>query len=257
MDKSVFLKHKNGVGYIIINRPKANSYEINFMKQLITVLDKAENDKDIKVIVLKSALRKFFCAGADIKVFEANSVADNKILVEHAQKAAYKLANGKKVTLAAINGHALGGGLELAMACDLRLGADSSYLLGLPEIKLGLIPGNGGSQRLIRLINKTRAMELLLTGDTFGAQEAYRLGLFNHLYKVDDFEEKVTAYAEKLSSGPSGAMMAIKQCVNKGLELPLSQGLELEDKLVGQLYETEDAQEGLKAFLEKREPKIK
>lgn len=257
MDKGIYLEKKNGVGYIMIDRPKANCYEINFMKQLIACINEAEDDKGLKVIVLKSALEKFFSAGADIKVFQANSVAQNKILVTHAQKTATLLSESSKVTIAAINGHALGGGLELAMACDIRLGSDKQYLLGLPEIKLGLIPGNGGSQRLVRLINKTRALELLLTGDTFDAQEAFDLGLFSQLYPADEFDRSVTAYAEKLAKGPAQAMSATKICVHKGIELSLKEGLVLEDQMVDPLYDSEDAMEGLRAFLERRDPQFK
>ena len=257
MDKGIYLEKKNGVGYSMIDRPKANCYEINFMKQLIACINEAEDDKGLKVIVLKSALEKFFSAGADIKVFQANSVAQNKILVTHAQKTATLLSESSKVTIAAINGHALGGGLELAMACDIRLGSDKQYLLGLPEIKLGLIPGNGGSQRLVRLINKTRALELLLTGDTFDAQEAFDLGLFSQLYPADEFDRSVTAYAEKLAKGPAQAMSATKICVHKGIELSLKEGLVLEDQMVDPLYDSEDAMEGLRAFLERRDPQFK
>ena len=257
MDSGIYLEKHNGVGYIIIKRPKANCYEINFMKEMIACINEAESYQDIKVIVLKSALEKFFSAGADIKVFQANSVEQNKILVTHAQKVATLLSESPKVTIAAINGHALGGGLELAMACDIRLGSDKPYLLGLPEIKLGLIPGNGGSQRLIRLINRTRALELLLTGDTFNGQESYELGLFSHIYPTDEFDKSVTTYAEKLAKGPAQAMSAIKKCVNQGIELSLKEGLVLEDQLVDPLYDSEDAKEGLKSFLERRDPQFK
>ena len=143
------------------------------------------------------------------------------------------------------------------MACDIRLGSDKQYLLGLPEIKLGLIPGNGGSQRLVRLINKTRALELLLTGDTFDAQEAFDLGLFSQLYPADEFDRSVTAYAEKLAKGPAQAMSATKICVHKGIELSLKEGLVLEDQMVDPLYDSEDAMEGLRAFLERRDPQFK
>jgi enoyl-CoA hydratase/carnithine racemase len=257
MDRHISLKHKNGVGYIIINKPKANCYEINFMNQLISCIDKAEKNKEVKVIVLKSALEKFFSAGADINVFQENTVAQNKELVAQAQKAARKLAGSEKISIAAINGHALGGGLELAMACDIRLGSDDAYRLGLPEIKLGLIPGNGGSQRLIRLINKTRALELLLTGDTFDSKEALALGLFSHLYPKETFDAAVATYAERLAQGPFQAMSAIKLCVNQGGGLPLKEGLLMEDKLVNSLYDTDDAKEGLKAFVEKRAARFK
>lgn len=257
MANGINLELENGVGYIILNIPKANCYEIDFMNQFNKCIDAAEENNQIKVIVIKSALKKFFSAGADIKVFQKNTIEENKILVTQAQKAANKLSKSKKITIAAINGHALGGGLEMAMVCDIRLGSNGNYLLGLPEIKLGLIPGNGGSQRLIRLIDKTKALELLLTGDTFDAKEALILGFFNHLYPVSTFDRDVMKYAQKLALGPFEAMQAIKLCVNKGLELPLKEALKLEDKLVDPLYASEDAKEGLRAFIEKREPRFK
>ncbi|MEM9867305.1 MAG: enoyl-CoA hydratase-related protein, partial [Bacteroidota bacterium] len=194
--------------------------------------------------------------GADIKVFEANTIEENKEMVKHAQQAANLLSFSKKITIAAIKGHALGGGLELAMACDIRLGAKENYFLGLPEIKLGLIPGNGGTQRLIRLIGKSAAFELLLTGDSIGPEKAFQLGLFNHLYDKETFEEAVSVFAENLAKGPAQAMTAIKQCI-KGLEMPLEEGLTLETQWANTLYDTEDAKEGYAAFLEKREPRFK
>ncbi|WP_044263030.1 enoyl-CoA hydratase/isomerase family protein [Saccharicrinis fermentans] len=253
----ITLERKNRVGYIVINRPKANCYEINFHKQLIACLEEANADDEIKVIVVKSALEKFFCAGADIKVFEANTVAENKVMVKHAQMVADKLSNSPKVTIAAINGHALGGGLELAMACDFRLASEGKYFMGLPEIKLGLMPGNGGSQRLIRLIDKSKALELLMTGDHMEPQEAYEIGLVNHIYGRDEFLEQVEAYAEKLARGPLQALIAVKKAVNKGIEMTLEEGLKLEGELVEPLYDTEDAKEGSLAFVEKRVPKFK
>lgn len=257
METVISLEIKNRVGYILINRPKANCYEINFHKQLIACLDEANANPEVKVIVLKSAIERFFCAGADVKVFAANSVEENKAMVDYARMAANKLSESKKITIAAINGHALGGGLELAMACDLRLAGEGSYFLGLPEIKLGLIPGNGGSQRLIRLIDKSKALELLLTGDNISPQEAYSLGLVNHLFAAESFQQMVEAYAEKLAQGPVEAMAAAKLCVHKGLELSLADGLKLEDELVNPLYDTDDAREGSLAFVEKRKPNFK
>lgn len=257
MDIFISLEIKNRVGYILINRPKANCYEINFHKQLIACIDSANANPEVKVIVLKSAIDRFFSAGADVKVFASNTVEENKEMVRHAQMAANKLADSKKITIAAIAGHALGGGLELAMACDLRLASEGKYFLGLPEIKLGLIPGNGGSQRLIRLIDKSKALELLISGDNLGPKEAFDLGLINHLYSADEFEAKSTAYAEKIAQGPMEAIAAVKVCVNRGSEMSLANGLKLESEMVEPLYDTEDAKEGSLAFVEKRNPNFK
>jgi len=143
------------------------------------------------------------------------------------------------------------------MACDLRLASEGTYFLGLPEIKLGLIPGNGGSQRLIRLIDRSKALELLITGDNIGPAEAYKIGLVNHLYSAAEFTTQVEAYAEKLAKGPVEAIAAAKVCVNKGIEMSLAEGLKLESEMVEPLYDSDDAKEGNRAFVEKREPKFK
>ncbi|WP_044210594.1 enoyl-CoA hydratase/isomerase family protein [Flammeovirga sp. OC4] len=252
----ITLHVKNRVGYIKINRPKANCYDLVFMQQLIFCIKKAEANDEIKVIVVESELDKFFCAGADVKIFQSNTTEQNKLMVEHAQLSAKLLSTSKKVVIASINGHALGGGLELAMACDFIIAQEGNYLLGLPEIKLGLIPGNGGSQRLIRRIQRGKALEMLITGDPIQPQEAKDIGLVNYLYPKNTFREDVKAFAEKIAQGPAQAITATKRCIYKGLELSLDSGLELESQLVDALYDTDDAKEGNLAFVEKREPKF-
>ena len=257
METYIRLEKINRVGYIVMDRPKANCYEINFHRQLVSCVDAANMDDKVKIIVLKSAIPRFFSAGADVKVFSANSTEENKKMVELAKLAANKLSESYKITIAAIAGHALGGGLELALACDMRIAAEGDYFLGLPEIKLGLIPGNGGSQRLIRLIGKSKALELLITGDNIYPAEAYKLGLINRLFKADEFDQNLEDYANKLASGPLQAMAAAKVCVNKGIEMPLEDGLKLENEMVEPLYDSEDAKEGSLAFVEKRSPKFR
>lgn len=257
MEQYLKLSKLNRVGYITINRPKANSYEIRFMEQLIACMEEADADPDIKVIVVRSALDRYFCAGADIKVWASNTTAENQKLVEHARKAAGLLSGCRKITIAAISGHALGGGLELALACDMRLASEGEYYLGLPEVNIGLIPGNGGTQRLIRLIGTGRALEMLVTGAYTGPGEAHTLGLVNHVFPSENFLENMENYAEKVAGGPLEAMAAIKICVAKGMELSLEEGLSLEASLANQLYETDDAKEGSKAFIEKRKPEFK
>ncbi|WP_298537441.1 enoyl-CoA hydratase/isomerase family protein [uncultured Algibacter sp.] len=254
--KYIRLEVQNRVGYIIINKPKANSYDINFMKLMSETIDEAIANKDVKVIALKSELTKFFCAGADIKVFQENTIAENKNMVRQANLVANKLSESPKITVAILDGHTLGGGLELALACDMRVACDGEFYLGLSEIKLGLMPGNGGTQRLIRLINESKALELLITGKSILPDQAFDLGLVNHFYPKDEFEESTKVYLEELAKGPLQAMSAVKQSVYKGLEMPLKAALELETKLADSLYDTEDAKEGLMAFIEKRDSKF-
>lgn len=253
----ISLKIENRVGYILINKPKANSYDIDFMKLMAQTIDEAVENEEVKVIAIKSELEKFFCAGADVKVFQQNTIAQNKEMVKYANLVAKKLSESPKITIALLKGHTLGGGLELALACDIRLASAGEYFIGLPEVNLGLMPGNGGTQRLIRLVNQSKALELLISGASILPDEAFDIGLVNQLYPKDEFEDSANLYLEKLASGPLAAMSAIKESVYKGIELPLDKSLELETQLADGLYETEDAKEGLKSFVEKRAPKFK
>ena len=243
---------KQGLGEISLNRPKANAYTIEFMQELNQAIDRLESDQSVRVIVIKSAVPRFFCAGADISTFGENDTSTNKVLVRLAQRATAAIERSAKIYIAAIAGHALGGGLELALACDIRLGAAGSYLLGLPEIKLGLIPGNGGSQRLTRVVGEARSLEMCVTGDAIKPAEACRIGLLNQLFPMETFEGDLTAYASRLAAGPPLAMAAAKQSVIKGAELALPDALVLEAELVDTLYDTRDADEGFAAHLEKR-----
>lgn len=246
------LEIENKVGYIIINKPKANSYDIDFMDLLSSTLEDAILNKEVKIIAIKSELQTFFCAGADVKVFQQNTVAQNKEMVIQANGVTKKICDSPKIVVALLNGHTLGGGLELALACDIRLGSDAHYFLGLPEINLGLIPGNGGTQRLLRIVNHSIALELLISGESLLPEQAFKIGLLNHLYPKEKFEESTKNYLENLAKGPLLAMQAIKEAVYKGKELSLEEGLKLETTLADALYDTKDAKEGLKAFVEKR-----
>ncbi len=249
---------KNGrVGTIIINRPPANSYEINILTLLANTIEQANNDKDIKVVVIKSASEKFFVAGADIKIFGANDTATNKLMVDAARLVCQRITSSPKIFVVLLSGHALGGGLELAMACDIRLAAEGKYLLGLPEVNLGLMPGNGGAVRLVNLIGASKALELMLTGDPILPQKAYELGLINQLFTKESFEEETNKYIQKLASMPAMAMTAIKQYVYRSTGVSVQEGLDLETELVDPLYDSEDATEGYKAFVEKRTPNFK
>lgn len=245
------------IGTITLNRPPANSYEMGFMRDLDAAIDAANADSETPVVILKSASEKFFSGGADIKAFLANPTAANLEMIRTAHRALDKMAASSKVFIAAINGHALGGGLETALACDLRFAAEGHYRLGLPEVTLGLLPGNGGTQRLPRLIGANKALELMLTGETVTPADALRLGIVNKLFPADQLQEETAAYARKLVAGASLAIARIKQCVYQGLALNLSDGLALERNLIEPLFDSQDAREGLSAFVEKRGPVFK
>ena len=256
-DPVVTFSKSDVVGFITLNRPPANSYEINFMRDLDAAIDAANSDAEVKVVILKSASEKFFSGGADIKAFTANTTAANMEMIRTAHRALDKMAASDKVYIAAINGHAMGGGLEMALACDLRFAAEGKYRMGLPEVTLGLLPGNGGTQRLPRLVGMNKALEMMLTGESITPDEALRLGIINRLFPVDKLMEETEAYARKLAAGASLAIARIKQCVYQGIATNLSDGLALERKLIEPLFDSEDAKEGLAAFAEKRQPVYK
>ncbi|MEZ5065561.1 MAG: enoyl-CoA hydratase-related protein [bacterium] len=241
------------VGFIELNHPKANSYDLTFMQDLDAAIDTQLANDAVKVVILRSALEKFFSAGADIKAFQANSTEANMKMIRFAHNTLRKMGTSPKVFIAAINGHALGGGFEMALACDLRFAAEGDYRMGLPEVTLGLLPGNGGTQRLPRLIGATRALELMITGRTVTPTEAEQIGLVNRLYPAADLLRKTTDYATRLATGATVAIGRIKQAVMEGMDLPLDEALSLERKLMEPLFDTEDAKEGIGAFAEKRQ----
>lgn len=241
------------VGIIELNHPKANSYDLHFMQDLDAAVDSVLANDAIKVVVMRSALEKFFSAGADIKAFQANTTEDNMKMIRFAHNTLRKMGTAQKVFIAAINGHALGGGFEMALACDLRFAAEGEYRMGLPEVTLGLLPGNGGTQRLPRLIGATRALEMMITGKVIKPEQALEIGMINGLFPAEDLQHKVMEYAGRLATSATLAIGRIKQCVMEGMDLPLDEALTLERDLMEPLFDTEDAKEGIGAFAEKRQ----
>ena len=244
------------VGYITLNRPPANSYDYAFMEELGGCIAAAGADPETRVVIVRSALERFFSAGADVKAFIENPTERNMAMVRLAHDGLGVIARIPKIFIAQIGGIALGGGLEIALACDLRFGAEGSYVLGLPEVTLGLLPGNGGTQRLPRLIGVSRALDLMVTGRRLSPQEAYDLGILNRLVPAERLAEETLAYAAALAEGAQQAIGSIKTAVYEGIERPLAQGLEREAELVEGLFRSADGQEGLRAFLEKRKPQF-
>jgi enoyl-CoA hydratase/carnithine racemase len=245
-----------GIGHITLNKPPANSYDREFMNELGEAIDAAANDTEITAVIVDSASEKFFSAGADVKAFQENECEENMDMVRHAHAVLGRISEIPKVFICQIAGHALGGGLEIALACDLRFGSDGSYKLGVPEATLGLLPGNGGTQRLPRLIGKAQALDLLLTGRTITPSEAQALGLLNAVYPAEELSAQTRAYADNLANGARRALSQIKFCVNRGLELDLEDGLRLERESIEPLFRSHDSQEGIGAFLEKRQPQF-
>ena len=239
------------VGFITLDQPPANSYDLAFMTEFSNTVDEAMSDST-RAVVVQSGNSKFFSAGADIKRFLEGDVDANMEMIRVSQVAFRKMAAAPQVFIAFLAGHALGGGLEIALACDIRLAAEGRYKMGLPEVTLGLLPGNGGTQRLTRLIGPSRALELLLTGRTYGVEDARAFGLIADVYDAGEADAKVREYAERLAGGAVLAQTAIKRCVYEGGERTLEEGLALEGELMEALFRTQDSTEGLTAFVEKR-----
>ena len=189
------------VGSITLDKPPANSYDFEFMEEMGAAVDAAAADDAVKVVIVRTASKKFFCAGADIKAFLANDTAGNMKMINRGHEALAAIARVPKVFIAQIEGHALGGGLEITLACDLRFGARGSYKLGVPEVTLGLLPGNGGTQRLPRIIGVPKALDLMVTGRAISPGEAHSLGILNRLFAPSETAEKTREYAEQLAGG--------------------------------------------------------
>src|SRR5205085_11996638 len=198
---------------ITLEHPPANSYDLDVMREFAAAVEQALASDAVRVVLVRSGNPKFFSAGADVKKFLDGDVEANMEMIRVSQAAFRRMAAAPQLFIAFVAGHALGGGLEVALACDIRLAGAGSYKLGTPEVTLGLLPGNGGTQRLTRLVGPSRAMELLLTGRTFGVEEAAAIGL---VAAIVDNEAAVIDYASRLAAGPGLAIAAIKRCVHEG-----------------------------------------
>jgi enoyl-CoA hydratase len=239
---------------ISLNRPPTNPLNGAFGRELFAAFSEAGKMEDVTVVVITSALEKAFIAGADIKEMAAQSQSEAEAFSKLLQDANNLLAGMKKVVIAAINGHALGGGCELALACDYRFMTAGKAFIGLPEATLGILPGAGGTQRLPRLIGLAKAMDMLLRGRTMGPEEALTIGLVDRVIPAETFMDEVMAFARQLAAGPGKALGNIKVAVTEGIDLPMEQALAVERKYGLENLQTHDAKEGLTAFAEKRKP---
>jgi enoyl-CoA hydratase/carnithine racemase len=251
---SVTASVQDRVGWITLDRPPANSYDPAFIDELDDAVGQVAG-AGVAVAVVRSASPKFFSAGADVKGFLQRSASDNLAMVRRAHQVLDRLAAEAPVFVAAIGGHALGGGYEIALACDLRLAADGGYRIGLPEVTLGLLPGTGGTQRLPRLIGRGRALELMTTGRTVTPDEAHRLGMVDRLVPAAELDRAVAELAATLAAGAPLAVAAVKRAVVDGLDRPLGDALRHELEQLAPLFASDDAREGMTAFTEKRPAK--
>jgi enoyl-CoA hydratase/carnithine racemase len=244
---------RDRVGWITLDRPPANSYDAGFLEELDQAIGQVA-EAEVAVAVVRSASEKFFSAGADVKAFLERSADENMVMCRRAHQVLDRFAAEAPLFVAAIAGHALGGGYEIALACDIRVAAEGSYRIGLPEVTLGLLPGTGGTQRLPRLIGRGRALELMTTGRTVTPAEAERLGMVDRLVPAGEFEQAVADLAAGLAAGAPLAVAAITRVVNDGLDRSLPDALDRELEELAALFASQDAREGMTAFTEKRRP---
>ncbi len=253
--ENIILEKRGRVAMIRVNRPeKLNALDILTRREIVGAFEQLRVDPEVRVVVITGAGDKAFIAGADINEFAGRTALQQREIMRNS-RAFDVMEDFPKPVIAMINGYALGGGCELAMACDIRI-ASSRARLDQPEIKLGIIPGGGGTQRLPRLIGEGKAMELILTGDMISAEEALRLGLVNYVVAPEELETKTMELADKISEMSPVALMAGKQAVKNAARLDLRSGLEAEIDLFSLTFSSAEKEEGVRAFLEKRKPEF-
>ena len=253
---------EDGIAFLTLNDPPANTYSYEMMQALDRAILAARMDESVQVIVITGNGEKFFCAGADIQMLADVTPTFKYFFCLHANETLCRLEQTPKLVIAAINGHCVGGGLEVAMAADLRLARQGAGKMGLPEVSLGVLPGTGGTQRLARIVGKSKAIELMATGQLFDFETGQELGIVNRIFEaatLDDFMDQVIAYAKQFTT-PNKAALAvgrIKRSVQTGVEIPFESALALERELQQQLFQSEDAKEGLEAYVNKRKAEFK
>jgi enoyl-CoA hydratase/carnithine racemase len=258
MGDKVLYSVAGGIATLLLRDPPANTYSYEMMQELDAAILRARMDDDVHVLVLRGDGEKFFCAGADIKMLASATPSFKYNFCLHANETLNRLEQTPKLVIAAINGHCVGGGLEVAMACDLRL-AKKGVMIGLPEINLGVLPGTGGTQRLARLVGKARALELMVDGANLTAEAALAERIVSRVVEPDGFEREVRELAERFAPPKKAAKAvgAIKRAVVSGAEMSFGDGLALERELQQQLFISDDAKEGIGAYVAKRKAEFK
>jgi enoyl-CoA hydratase/carnithine racemase len=261
MGKLVQYNVRGGIALVTLNDPPANTYSYEMMQELDRAILTARMDETVNVVVITGKGEKFFCAGANIQMLSSVTPEFKYYFCLHANETLSRLEQTPKLVIAAINGHCVGGGFEVAMAADIRIARKGAGKLGLPEVSLGVLPGTGGTQRLTRLVGKSRAIELMATGSLFDFEKGLELGVVNHVFEADTsdaFMEHVMTYAQQftLPNKAARAVGRIKRSVQTGAEIPFESALALERELQQQLFQSHDAKEGLDAYIEKRPPQF-
>jgi len=257
--KLVEFRKEGGIAVLTLNDPPANTYTHEMMRDLDECILKARFDPEVFVILITGAGEKFFCAGANINMLQTVDPYFKYFFCLHANETLLRLEHTPKLVIAALNGHTVGGGLEIAMSADIRIARRDAGKIGLPEVNLGVLPGTGGTQRLSRLVGKSKAIELMVTGNTFSFEEALELGIINDIYEREGFMENIMEYARQFCP-PNKAAKAvgrIKRAVQTGWEIPMESALAVERENQQLLFQSEDAKEGLNAYVNKRKPEFK
>jgi enoyl-CoA hydratase len=248
------LEMDGAVCVLKLNRPPANAHNFAMIRELERIVTEIRYDSGVKAVVLASANNRFFSAGADIDEIREKPGDYIGLLSQTSKEMMMKIRATPKVYVAAVNGHCMGGGLELALCCDVRYAGRGNWKVGLPEVNLGLIPGEGGTQFAGRIMGPSRALMYMVTGESFGPEKALELGLFDELVDVDQVMPKALEFSHKCADGPSKAIGFMKLALTEGLDLPLYEAFAYERQLQNQLFETPDSKEGVAAFVEKRKP---
>ena len=253
---------ENAIALVTLNDPPANTYSYEMMQQLDRAILTARMDDAVQVIVITGKGEKFFCAGADIRMLADVTPSFKYYFCLHANETLSRLEQTPKLVIAAINGHCVGGGLEVAMAADIRIARKGAGKLGLPEVSLGVLPGTGGTQRLVRMVGKSKAIELMATGQLFDFERGLELGILNQVFEAEtaeQFASLVRDYAAQFTTPGKAAHAVgrIKRAVQTGAEISFETGLALERELQQQLFQSEDAREGIQAYVEKRKAEFK
>jgi enoyl-CoA hydratase len=250
---------EEGVAVFELDDPPANTYTYDMMQQLDAAILKARMDEAVHVIVVRGAGEKFFSAGASIPMLNKVDPQFKYYFCLHANETLCRLEQTPKLVIAALNGHTVGGGLEIALACDIRIAKKEGGKIGLPEVNLGVLPGTGGTQRFARAVGRARAIEMMATGRTFSFEEAEEMGLVHYVYEKENFWDDVMIYAKQFCppNKASKAVGRIKRSVVTGSEIPFAEALGLERELQQLLFTSEDAKEGLAAYVEKRAANFK
>jgi len=248
-----------GLAIMELNHPPANTYSYEMMRELDEAILTARMDDSVHVLIIRGKGEKFFSAGADIKMLASAEPRFKYYFCLHANETLMRLEQTPKLVIAALNGHTVGGGLEIAMACDLRIARRDAGRIGLPEVNLGVLPGTGGTQRLPRLVGRSRAIELMATGRTISFEEALDIQLIDYVFDRDEFWKQVVDYARQFvpPNKASKAVGHIKRAVCTGVEIPLAEGLAVERELQQRLFESADAAEGLAAYVNKTMPRFR